>query len=160
MVRGCSDLDQVTVFRPAIIIGDSQTGVTFTFHNYYALLQLTYSLVNGMGDFNFTGRCNAGVVQFNLDGHERKNLVPVDWVSQAMARIVVSPPLHGETYHLTPRLPVNMRLVRDVFEEVVGFYGGGFLRCGPASREFYGTGRPLPPAHGSLQILLARRPGL
>lgn len=134
MVRGCRDLDTVTVFRPAIIIGDSQTGVTFTYHNYYVMLQLTYSLVNGMGDFNFTGRCNAGVVQFNLDGHERKNLVPVDWVSQAMARIVVTPNLHGKTYHLTPRLPINMRLVRDVFEEAVGFYGAGFYGAG-ARRE-------------------------
>ncbi|MFV0446281.1 MAG: SDR family oxidoreductase [Planctomycetaceae bacterium] len=130
MVRAAKHLDSVTVFRPAIIIGDSQSGVTFTYHNYYVMLQLAYSLVNGMGDFNFTGRCNAGIVQFNVDGTERKNLVPVDWVSEAMAQIVTTPKLHGEIYHLTPRLPVSMRLIRDVFEEAVGFYGADFYGAG------------------------------
>ncbi|MCA9055173.1 MAG: SDR family oxidoreductase [Planctomycetaceae bacterium] len=130
MVRNSPDLDLVTVFRPAIIIGDSQSGVTFTYHNFYVMLQIAYTLVNGMGSPNFTSKTSAQMVQFNVDGSERKNLVPVDWVSEAMTRIMVDPQLHGETYHLTPRLPVNMRLVRDVFEEAVGFYGAGFYGQG------------------------------
>lgn len=130
LVRSAAHLDRVTVFRPAIIIGDSQTGVTFTYHNLYVMLQLAYTLVNGLGVWNFTGKCSAPLVQFNVDGHERKNLVPVDWVSEAMSRIIVAPALHGETYHLTPRLPVTMRLVKDVFEEAIGFYGIGFYGAG------------------------------
>ena len=137
MVRGCPDLDSVTVFRPAIIIGDSQTGITFTYHNLYVMLQIAYTLVNGMGEPNFTGLTSAQMVQFNVDGSERKNLVPVDWVSEAMSRIMIDSALHGRTYHLTPRLSVNMRLVRDVFEEAVGFYGTGF----------YGQGERRPSTH-------------
>jgi hypothetical protein len=64
-------------------------------------------------------------------------MVPVDWVSEAMSRIMVNPALHGETYHLTPRLPVTMRLVKDVFEEAIGFYGIGF----------YGAGERRPSTH-------------
>ncbi len=135
LVLGAEFLEPATVFRPAIIIGDSQTGITFTYHNLYVMLQLATTLVNQMGQFNFTGKCPAPEVQFNVDGSERKNLVPVDWVSEAMARIITTPALHGKTYHLTPRLPVTMRLVRDVFEEAVGFYGTGFYGAGERREE-------------------------
>lgn len=130
LVRSSDAIDSLTVFRPAIIIGDSQTGITFTYHNLYVMLQLAHTLVHQLGIFNFTGKCSAPMVQFNVDGYERKNLVPVDWVSEAMTRIVLDPRLHNETYHLTPRLPVTMRLVRDVFEETIGFYGIGFYGAG------------------------------
>jgi thioester reductase-like protein len=130
MVRSAAHLDSVTVFRPAIIVGDSQTGITFTYHNLYVMLQIAYTLVNGMGSPNFTGKFAAPMVQFNVDGSERKNLVPVDWVSEAMARVMLNSALHDKTYHLTPRLPVTMRLVRDVFEEAIGFYGIGFYGAG------------------------------
>jgi thioester reductase-like protein len=134
MVRAAG-FDSLTVFRPAIIVGDSQTGVSFTYHNYYVMLQLAHTLVHQTGVFDFTGKCVASLVGFNVDGHERKNLVPVDWVSEAMARIIVDPALHGETYHLTPRVPVTMRLVRDVIEEAVGFYGAGFYGAGDRRRD-------------------------
>jgi thioester reductase-like protein len=130
MVRAAKFINDLTVFRPAIIIGDSRTGLTFSYHNFYWMLQLAYSLVNGMSEKDFTGKFPAQVVKFNIDGTERKNLVPVDWVSEAMSRIIVDPKLHGETYHLTPRIPVNMRLVLDVVEETVGFYGTGFYGAG------------------------------
>lgn len=39
LVRGSEFLDQVTVYRPAIIIGDSQNGHTTTYHGFYAPLQ-------------------------------------------------------------------------------------------------------------------------
>jgi thioester reductase-like protein len=129
MVRAAG-FDALTVFRPAIIVGDSRNGMSFTYHNYYVMLQLAHTLVNQTGLFDFTGKCVASLVAFNVDGHERKNLVPVDWVSEAMARIMVDPALHGQTYHLTPRVPVTMRLVRDVMEETVGFYGAGFYGAG------------------------------
>ena len=30
-------------------------------------------------------------------GHERKNLVPVDWISQVMTHIILHPEHHGNT---------------------------------------------------------------
>jgi thioester reductase-like protein len=122
--------DSLTVFRPGIIVGDSQTGMTTTFHNFYASLQLAHTLVAQMGQFDETGFSNAKIVKFNLDGSERKNLVPVDWVSAVMSWIIMRPELHGQTYHLTPRVPITVRLMRDVIEAAVGIYGV----------EFYGSG--------------------
>jgi hypothetical protein len=53
-------------------------------------------------------RLNAGVPflkLMQLDGGERKNLVPVDWVAGVIAEIIRRPELHGKTYHLTNPRP-------------------------------------------------------
>ncbi len=128
MVRKAG-FDSLTVFRPAIIIGDSRTGISFTYHNYYWMLQLAHTLAR-QSDQEMAGRLRSDAVQFNVDGTERKNFVPVDWVAEAMTRIILDPKLHGKTYHLTPRLPVTMRLVRDIMEEVIGIFGIGFYGAG------------------------------
>ncbi|MFG0336095.1 MAG: SDR family oxidoreductase [Maioricimonas sp. JB049] len=130
MVRSAEHIKSLTVFRPGIIVGDSVTGMTTTFHNFYAMLQLSYTLNRQRGDADFSGVVPASTVQFNVDGTERKNLVPVDWVGEAMSQIVLNPELHQETYHLTPRVPVTTRLMRDVLEDVVGFYGVDFYGAG------------------------------
>ncbi|SFI17964.1 SDR family oxidoreductase [Planctomicrobium piriforme] len=122
-VRSSRFLKSLTVLRPAIIVGDSNSGLTFTYHNFYAMLQLGCTLVQSMAQKDFTGKTRGDDFKINVDGHERKNLVPVDWVSEAMARIITTPSLHGQTYHLTPRVPVTVRLIRDVMEEVMETYG-------------------------------------
>ncbi|MCA9090278.1 MAG: SDR family oxidoreductase [Planctomycetaceae bacterium] len=122
LVRTCKDLDVVTCFRPGIIVGDSTNGLTFTYHNFYAIIQIAVTLKQQM-TLDRCGKSNASYIHFNADGSERKNLVPVDWVSEAMTSIITREDLHGETYHLTPRVPVLIRLMRDVVEEVVDVYG-------------------------------------
>ncbi len=52
----------------------------------------------------------------NLSDQAGKNYVPVDWVSEVMAQIALSPELHGKTYHLTPDEPVNLKLTREATE--------------------------------------------
>lgn len=130
LVRSASHIDSLTVYRPGIIIGDSKTSMTTTFHNFYALLQIAYTLARRDELIDFTGKSNGTVVKFNLDGHERKNLVPVDWVADVMTHIMLNRQLHGETYHLTPRIPVTMRLMKDVLEEAIGIYGVQFEGAG------------------------------
>jgi len=125
LVRDCKELDQVTVFRPAIIIGDSRSGITFTYHNYYVMLELAHKLNQQLGQEDFTGRCSSGIA-FDADPGWQKNLVPVDWVSAVMSHIVTHPEHHGQTYHLTPRLPITTRLMRDVIEQVNNLYGVKF----------------------------------
>ncbi|WP_437227050.1 SDR family oxidoreductase [Planctomicrobium sp. SH661] len=126
LVRNAQFLKSLTVFRPAIIVGDSRTGMTFTYHNFYAMLQLGLTLAQSMGNQDFTGKIVSNTFKINVDGHERKNLVPVDWVSEAMSTIIADSSLHGKTYHLSPRVPITVRLIRDVMEEVVGLYGLSF----------------------------------
>ena len=54
-----------------------------------------------------------------MTGEEVKNLVPVDWVSAVMARIIGDPSLHGRTYHITSTRPTPVSRLCRVFEELV-----------------------------------------
>src|SRR5947209_5873772 len=42
LVRGADFLDQATVYRPAIIVGDSRSGYTTTYHGLYCYLYFGY----------------------------------------------------------------------------------------------------------------------
>lgn len=122
LVRAADFLDPVTVHRPGIIIGDSETGFTTTYHGFYAALQLACKLAD-ITPPNFTGLRGGHPVRLALDGTETKHLVPVDWVSAVMSHVIRHPEHHGKTYHLTPRHPVSTRTIRDVLEVVGQFYG-------------------------------------
>lgn len=136
LVREADFLEPVTVFRPAIIIGDSQTGQTTTYHGYYAALQLAHTIVKVIPQ-DETGFVGGQKVRLTLNGTETKHLVPVDWVSAVMVHVITNRELHGQTYHLTPQHPVTTRMIRDVLEQAAGFYGatltGGGDRPGDAS---------------------------
>ncbi|QDU28029.1 Linear gramicidin synthase subunit D [Anatilimnocola aggregata] len=97
MVRAASFLDSVTVLRPSIIVGDSQSGFTSTYHGFYAPLQLICTLIKqGVNDLS-----PDILERFQLSGTDRKNFVPVDWVSQAAVRIITNARSTGRTFHLT-----------------------------------------------------------
>ena len=122
MVREADFIEPPTIFRPAIIIGDSRTGMTTTYHGYYAALKLCYTIVKAFSP-DLTGLVGGQGVRLTLDGTETKHLVPVDWVSAVMVHVLTHPRLHGQTYHLSPKHPVTTRLIRDVLEQSVSFYG-------------------------------------
>lgn len=126
MVRDADFIDTPTVFRPAIIIGDSQTGVTTTYHGFYAALQLVHTIVKAH-DANESGYVMGQTARLALTGNETKHLVPVDWVSQFMVHVLQHPELHGQTYHLTPKHPVTTRTIRDVLEDANRFFGAYFV---------------------------------
>ncbi|MGD9853316.1 MAG: SDR family oxidoreductase [Planctomycetaceae bacterium] len=130
LVRSAGFAKPPTIFRPAIIVGDSRTGWTTTFHNFYVILQIADTLVNQRSERDATGLANASEVEINVDGTERKNLVPVDWVSAVMSHVLTHPDLHGRTYHLTPRCPITTRQIRDAIEAATGVYGLGFSGAG------------------------------
>ena len=128
MVREADFLSPPTVYRPAIIVGDSTNGFTTTFHGFYATLNLAYTLQQALDKEEGTERDLT--TRVTLDGTESKNLVPVDWVSAAMTRVLVNRELHGETYHLTPSEPTCVTVIRDVLEEAYGFKGAIFAGFG------------------------------
>jgi thioester reductase-like protein len=128
LVRSAPFIDSLTVYRPAIITGDSQTGYTTTYHGFYAPVQLSWTFARNY-ELNETG-LRPGRFRFPLAGYETKNLVPVEWVSAVMAHIFTHPEHHGKTYHLTPRHRVQARLLGDVLEQECGFYAVRFQRDG------------------------------
>lgn len=99
MVRESQQLDSVTVFRPAIIVGDSITGYTSTYHGFYAPMKILVPLIEPE-NANFDG-VEAFSDVLGMNPNDMKNFVPVDWIARVMTSIVVNPRLHGETYHLT-----------------------------------------------------------
>jgi thioester reductase-like protein len=103
--------DEVTVYRPSIIVGDSQTGFTTTYHGFYTPLRLSYALKQTM-PAEAASRID-WLGQLQLSGMERKNLVPVEWVSAAMTQILARPELHGETYHLTNPNPATVGMMYE-----------------------------------------------
>ncbi|MDA0588349.1 MAG: SDR family oxidoreductase [Planctomycetota bacterium] len=128
MIRSAEFLSPPTVYRPAIIVGDSNDGFTTTFHGFYASLHLAYTLMKSFNE-NETRQSDIPT-RVTLDGTERKNLVPVDWVSAATVHILTNREFHGETYHLTPTEPVTVSTIRNVLEEAYGFKGAVFTGHG------------------------------
>ena len=113
VVRQAHGIPRVTILRPSIIVGDSQTGYTTTFHGFYLPLRITHTLLSRV---NLGDVANISLLeQMGLEGTERKNVVPVDWVSTAMTHIITHPELHGKTYHLTSPEGVSAQLIQEVF---------------------------------------------
>lgn len=131
MVREADFLSPPTVFRPAIIVGDSQTGFTSTFHGFYATLNLAYTLTRAMHEME-SGEADVPT-RITLDGTEQKNFVPVDWVSAVMAHVLTNRQFHGETYHLTPTDPTTTGDIKNVLEEAYGL----------KNAELYGYGKEI-----------------
>jgi len=127
MVRAADFIDSLTVYRPAIIVGDSETGFTNTFHGFYAAVQLVHTLAKNNEKGRETGYADSFPTRVTLDGAERKNFVPVDWVSAVMAHILSDRSLHGDTYHLTPRNAVQARTVHSVLQASSRFFGSNMV---------------------------------
>ncbi len=119
MVRHASFLESVTIYRPSIIVGDSRTGYTASFHGFYTPLRIAEALAR-------SGLLQMEMVHdrlfldgLNMTGQERKNFVPVDWVSAALTAILVDPACHGRTYHLTNPRPTSIQLMHETMLEAL-----------------------------------------
>jgi thioester reductase-like protein len=100
LVRSTTGFETTTVYRPAVIVGDSKTGYTSTYHGLFLYLRLIAMLVPKQQ------RNSDGIIETPIsmpfDGDEPRNLVPIDWVSKVISHLVRTPEAHGRTYHLTP----------------------------------------------------------
>ena len=134
LVRGASWIDPPTIYRPSIIVGDSKTGYTATFHGFYVLVKLAHTLVSRMVFGSTAGRLL--VEGMGLSDNDHKNLVPVDWVSAAIEHIFTRPDQHGRTYHLTTPRPPSLVLIADVIQQAVEQYS----QLADARDSFVGDG--------------------
>lgn len=120
MLRQASDSDkiQLTVYRPAVISGDATTGFTNTYHGIYLYLRLM-ALIAPQHPIGADGKRHTPV-RIPMLGDEPRNVVPIDWVSRVMTRLLLSPQAHGNTYHLAP----DHRLTpREVMDAGCSYYG-------------------------------------
>ena len=110
-------LDTATIYRPSIIVGDSSTGWTSTYHGLYAGLRLGHTLLTKVVKGSTSGSALLGLIGVSL--RDTKNFVPVDWVSAVIAHAVQSPAARGTTYHLTHPEPLSMDMVGRLIQEAV-----------------------------------------
>lgn len=105
MVLDCPWIGSRTILRPSIIVGDSRTGYTSTYHGFYAPLKICHHMAMVLGFKPDTG--NWFIEQLGLDQADSKNLVPVDWVAKAITTIAITQPFHDAIYHLTNPTPLR-----------------------------------------------------
>ena len=116
MVREAG-FESATVYRPSIIVGDSETGYTSTYHGFFAGLRLGHTLLTRVAKGSTSGPALLALIGVNQA--DRKNFVPVDWVSAVIAHAVQTPGARGRTYHLTHPDPLSMRTVGRIIQEAV-----------------------------------------
>jgi thioester reductase-like protein len=97
-VRAAIDRLSTTILRPAIVVGDSSTGETQKFDGPYFILRA------------ISTAARAGQVIANFGRSEAPfNVVPVDYVVDAMAAVASDPAAAGETLHLVDPEPLSAR---------------------------------------------------
>jgi long-chain acyl-CoA synthetase len=92
----------ITIFRPSLVVGDSKTGAVKTFNTIYYLLKQY-----------LTGHLRFLPVSPNF----RVNIVPVDYVADAIASLTFNAQAAGLTFHLTlpnEKAPTAKELVEFV----------------------------------------------
>ena len=94
-----------TIYRPGIVVGDSRTGETGKFDGPYFILRFMERLPS------------PGLFALPGGGRGTANLVPVDFVIEAMARLAASPKSLGKTYHLTDPDPLSPAADRPALRE-------------------------------------------
>ncbi len=99
-VRAIDFADHVTVYRPAVISGDSVTGYTNTYHGIYLYLRLMALMIppQPVGPDGW----RHVPVRLRMDGTERRNIIPVEWVSAVTVRLFETQEARGGTYHMAP----------------------------------------------------------
>jgi len=110
-VRAIDFADHVTVYRPAVISGDSVTGYTNTYHGIYLYLRLMAMMIPAV-PVGEDGKRHTPI-RLRFSGDERRNVIPVDWISAVMVRLFETPEARGGTYHMAPENPM---VARDMIE--------------------------------------------
>ncbi|MFN7291703.1 MAG: SDR family oxidoreductase [Pirellula sp.] len=121
LVRSCSLFDKLTVYRPAVISGDSETGYTNTYHGIYLYLRLMALLVPRQ-PVDANGKRQTRL-RLPMTGQERRNVIPVDWVSRVMTELYMNRDAHGNTFHLAPEECLTPKLIIDAGYKYFGSTG-------------------------------------
>jgi thioester reductase-like protein len=113
LVREANFLNSFTILRPSIIVGDSHDGFSSTFHGFYTPLRLITALLTQVSHQQLFGVDFLGML--GLNGTERKNFVPVDWVSAAMLAVLHRNQRPNQTFAFVTEEPVTTRRLLETF---------------------------------------------
>lgn len=117
LIRESWAFDEFTIFRPSIIVGDSRTGFTSSYHGFYAPLRVLQALSPTFGQETLFA---VDYLQtLGLRGEERKNFVTVDWVSDSIVKVLIRQTERNQTYALTSPTPLRVSALRDAYAEAI-----------------------------------------
>lgn len=108
-----NDRMHTAIFRPSVIIGDSKTGLADTSLTIYGFIKgiRLFSRKMGKEFHNRTFRLQA-------DPHATQNVVPVDYVCEALAA-AVDQGVQGGVYHVTnPEPPTNEQIFDTILAKL------------------------------------------
>jgi thioester reductase-like protein len=108
IVRAAMDSLPITVLRPAVVIGDSQTGEIDRFDGVYA-----------MGILVVTSPVSVPL-PLPGEGIAPLNLVPVDFITRAATQLATDPEARGKTFHLVDPNPLSSRHVYELIARKSG----------------------------------------
>ena len=95
------------IFRPSIVVGDSETGETDKFDGPYFVLNALRTLPK------YTLMTRVG------SGTEPVNLVPVDFVIDAMTHLLGTEGHDGTVFHLTDPQPLTTQALMELFADLL-----------------------------------------
>jgi thioester reductase-like protein len=124
LVRAADAFDSTTIYRPAVIVGDTTNGFTASYHGLYLYLRLMATLIPHQA-VDARG-IRQTPIRLPMSGDESRNLVPVNWVSQVVSEIFCNPAAHGRTFHLVPDAGLTPKSLIDYCYEYFGSAGAEF----------------------------------
>jgi len=107
IVQGRMEAVPTIVYRPAVVVGDSETGETAKFDGPYFILKALQKLP----PVTLMTRIGSGTREVNL--------VPVDYVIDAMKYLSQQTELAGSTFHLTDPHPLTTQGLMETFTKIL-----------------------------------------
>lgn len=128
LVQECMDDIPTMIYRPGIVVGDSETGETEKLDGPYFILRALrklprYTLMTRIGS-----------------GEESVNLVPVDFVIQAMTHLSAEPSNRGTVFHLTDPHPATTQQILEAFTDLLDMKAAYVPIAPQIARNLMGTG--------------------
>lgn len=107
-MRQAMDLIPISIFRPSIVVGDSKTGEIDRMAGPYFLMNLIVQMPESFP------------ILMPGKGDKPLNIVPIDYVCDAMHRISLQADSVGKTFHLCDHNPLSARKVFELIAHTAG----------------------------------------
>lgn len=106
--------------RPSIVVGDSRTGYTSTYHGFYAPLQIGAQFAKEYGFSDQVGDWFRQ--QLGVQASDQKNFVPVDWVAESIVEMATGNLPSGTILHWTNPRPISCDEMQRAIMDSIGTY--------------------------------------
>lgn len=125
-----------TIYRPSIIVGDSESGKIASFDGLYGYLKFFWRFKRTMVELKKSNEmyvinkfCRVGnngrlylPISIKCSNSSTLNLIPIDWLVSCLVKLIECPSF-GQTYHLVHESPPKVRWIFEHSLKLMGIYG-------------------------------------